>query len=224
MSDNFQKFTAPRPDEELYQGKEAPQTFVLAQDGMPVPQPAQTESELPPLSEDTLICMADRRQFVIRNSDGSAWKTFPASEVKRLPNGEYFVEIVQLGEPVVSPATFFLDPHLRRTGDHNVVVVEPIRPQCRHYLRMHTDIAGAAGHRYLLRACMIQRTEEGEYYSVRDAFIPACSAREPRHYESEKALDDADDEKIRLGRERDQMAAFDIDAELDKETGLGVLG
>jgi hypothetical protein len=223
MSDNFQKFTAPRPDEELYQGKEAPQTFVLAQDGMPVPQPTPTESELPPLSEDTLICMADRRQFVIRNTDGSAWKTFDPSQVKRLPNGCYIVEIDQLGAADAATTNQY-SSFTVWTADRLVAEVEPIRPQCRHYLRMHTDIAGAAGHRYLLRACMIQRTEEGEYYSVRDAFIPACSARDPRHYESEKALDDADDEKIRLGRERDQMEAFDIDAELDKETGLGVLG
>jgi len=108
------------------------------------------------------------------------------------------------------------------------VVVEPIRPQCAHYLRQQTDLSADRDHRYYARACMAQKTEDGEYYSLRDTLIGACSIREPRHLESEIAiLDKFDEEKMLEAQTKSEMEEFDVDKALAEEArngGLGVLG
>lgn len=106
-----------------------------------------------------------------------------------------------------------------------VIRVEPVRPECLHYLRLQTDLAADRDARYLQRACTQQRSEDGEYYSVRDSLIAACNLRSPRHYPSEALLDKFDDDKMNQAREREQMEEFDVDKELAAEgASLGVLG
>lgn len=236
MSDDYSKFTAPRADEELYEGVPAPATFGIdPTDGLPSPTPASNDDRPPSLSEDTLVCMADKRSFVVRNSDGSVFVSMPPESVQRLPNGEYFVELdvlmassysvddYRLGELVIG--TTFGDP----SGQYRKVVrVEPVRPQCRHYLRMQTDTSADRERRFLARSCMAQQADTGEYYSLRDTLVSACSIREPRHLESEALLDQFDDDKIRQGKEQAALGQFDIDEELEadaeRERGLGILG
>jgi len=234
--DDFGKFTAPRPDEELHQGSEVPVTFGIDPvDRMPVPVAPDNEDRPPPLAVDTLVCMEDKRSFVIRNSDGSIWVSFEPKDVSRLSNGEYFVEIQRLMEVVNATypdrkcdhmSTKLTTLDIRRGGALiSVAWVEPIRPACAHYLRMQTDISADRSRRFLTRSCMAQRSETGEYYSVGDAAIFACSIRSPRHLESEQILDDFDALKVQQANERIQAGSFDVDAELAKEAGsLGVLG
>lgn len=240
MSDDYSKFTSPRSDEELYQGLETPVTFsVNPADGMPTPVIPDHGDKPPPLSVDTLICMEDKRSFVIRNSDGSIWQSFEPKEVKRLPNGEWFVEAplfldkVNAGGAKPYTSTELACNHdlslfIRRHGEFEQIVrVEPIRPACRHYLRMQTDTSLDRSKRYLSRACMAQHSDTGEYISVGDAGIFACNIRSPRHLESEALLDYFDDLKIQQGLEREKAGAFDVEAELaaeKKDGGLGVLG
>lgn len=242
MSDDFSKFTAPRPDEELHQGSEVPVTFSIdPSDRMPVPATPDNQDRPPPLAVDTLVCMEDKRSFVIRNSDGSIWERFDPAEVQRLPNGDgdYFVEYEVTGEkrPAfrTEDAKARLVGHLMKTAQgspflesgiihlRDVVIVEPIRPACAHYLRIQTDISADRSRRYLTRSCMAQRSETGEYVSVGDAAIFACSIRSPRHLESEQILDDFDALKVQQANERVQAGSFDVDAALANE-GLGVLG
>jgi hypothetical protein len=110
-------------------------------------------------------------------------------------------------------------------GDHFALAVEPIRPECAHYLRMQTDLAADRDHRFIARACMKQRSDDGEYYSVRDTLVAACNLRSPRHFESEQILDDFDQKKISDARAREEMEEFDVDKELEAQQGkLGVLG
>jgi hypothetical protein len=71
---------------------------------------------------------------------------------------------------------------------------------------------------------MAQRSETGEYYSVGDAAIYACSLRSPRHLESEQILEDFDALSMEQSLERVKAGSFDVDAELAAEEGLGVLG
>ncbi len=226
MSDDYGKFTGPRPDEEMHQGSEVPVTFSIdPNDRMPVPAAADNEDRPPPLAVDTLVCMEDKRSFVIRNSDWSVCVSFEPKDVLRLPNGEYFVErgVYQTasGGYEASGADMIW------TDDRNVVRVEPIRPACQYYARLQTDISADRSRRYLSRSCMAQRSETGEYYSVGDAAIYACSLRSPRHLESEQILDDFDALKVQQANEKIQAGLFDVDkalAEEDQSGTLGVLG
>lgn len=248
MPDDYEKFAQPRAEEELHQSQPAPVAMGTSpDDGLPMQMSSRNFDKSPPLNEETLICMADKRSFVVRDPDGSVWVSFTPAEVSRLPNGEYYVEVdalrakipalttaetlraalkayVTLGSTPPRPVPQEL--YVRRDGAMVAVArVEPVRPECLHYLRMQTDLAADRDARYLQRACMKQRSEDGEYYSVRDSLIAACNLRYPRHYPSEALLDKFDEEKVSQAREREEQEEFDVDKALAAEgAGLGVLG
>jgi hypothetical protein len=230
------KFTAPHLNEELHQGMEVPVTFSIdPTDRMPVPHTPENHDVPAPLAVDTFVCMEDKREFVIRNSDGSVWVSFKPEQVARMPNGEYYVtkadldlEAARKSDWEVSFAWLGEKGLLLSTGavnGHTVIAVEPIRPRCVHYLRVLTDISADRSRRFLTRACMKQQSDSGEYYSVGDSAIYACGIREPRHQASEEELDRFDDFSMQESVERQKASAFDVDAELAKEkTDLGILG
>lgn len=227
MSD-FEKFTTPRADEEIHQGVEASPVFgVSPEDGLPMQIAARNFDTAPVLSEETLICMADKRSFVVRDEySGAIVHTFAPAEVTRFANGVYVARM-----PTERLALIERDmaafPALTLNGA-DWIVVEPIRPECAHYLRQQTDLSADRERRYIARACMAQKTEDGEYYSLRDSLVAACSIRSPRHLESEIAvLDKVDEEMMREALTKQSMQEFDIDKELAEEAaqgGLGVLG
>lgn len=226
MSDDFSKFTAPRADEELHQGLEVPVTFSIdPEDRMPIPGPAAGEDRPPPLLVDTFVCMEDKRSFVIRNSDGSVWMSFEPRDVQRLPNGKYFVKLEQVSgfDERSGQITGFQVRH----GDGQIIAVAevwPVRPACVHYARVQQDISADRTKRWLSRSCMAQRSETGEYYSVGDSAVFACTLREPRHFESEQAMDDIDEREMKKTLDRIKAGSFDVDAELAKEDQSGTLG
>lgn len=224
MSDDFTKFTAPRADEELHQGAESAPVFgVSPEDGLPMQVSTQGFDQAPVLSEETLICMADKRSFVVRWEDGSIRAEYAPFQVQRLPNGEY-------GVPMSTEelAVFGLEDQIvRRQGSDPLWMlrVEPIRPVCEHYMRQQTDLSADRDRRYIARACMAQKTEDGEYYSLRDTLISACSIREPRHLESEIAiLDQVDERMMKEALNKKSMEEFDVDKELEAEARAGNLG
>lgn len=226
--DDYDKFVRPTAAEELHQ--HSPLPVVLGTDptdGMPAQVAPRNFDKSPPLTEDTLVCMADTRSFVIRDAIGYIRQQFTPRGVQRLPNGDYCVE-----EPQLTQLTQLVGQFERRNKDgQSLVTVEPIRPACAHYIRMQTDLAADREARYIVRACAVQRDETGEYYSVRDSLISACTLRIPRHYESEQLLDAFDADKIAQAKIRLEQEEFDIDQELAAEAGaapggnkLGILG
>ena len=232
MSDDFTKFTTPRADEELHQGVPVPVVMGISpEDGLPTPITERNFDKAPPLSEDTLICMADKRSFVVRHAlTGAVLKAWPPSAVSRLPNGTYVVVAPQFGTPdsdalrECDESKFFN----LMLGAIEYLRVEPIRPECDHYLRQQTDLSADREGRYYARACMAQKTEDGEYYSLRDTLVGACSIRAPRHLESEiLVLDKFDEEKMSEAQNKRSMEEFDVDKALAEEArngGLGILG
>lgn len=230
MPDDYQKFTAPGAGEELHQSHVS--TFAMGtspEDGLPTLIAPQHFDKAPGLSEETLICMADKRSFVIRDVNGVGMLSFQPEAVSRSPNGRYFVTSAVLADQLLKKKTTVEAVY----GAAGAVMaqtavtfeVEPIRPECKHYLRSMTDIASNRDGRFYQRACMAQKSEEGEYYSLRDARVDACNIRSPRHIESEALMDAFDAELMAAARERSEMEDFDIDQELAKEQGkLGVLG
>jgi hypothetical protein len=231
MSDDFERFTTPRADEELHQGVEAPVVMGTSpEDGLPMQVAQRNFDKAPALSEETLICMADKRSFVVRHEfSGAVVHSWPAAVVKRFPNGIYIAPMPKDQQELWAMSERAQEdfPVLDLAGE-KWVVVEPIRPQCAHYLRQQTDLSADRDHRYYARACMAQKTEDGEYYSLRDTLIGACSIREPRHLESEiTILDKFDEEKMLEAQTKSEMEEFDVDKALAEEArngGLGVLG
>lgn len=224
MSDDYSKYTAERADEELLEGAPSPLTFGLDPiDQMPVPVTPDNHDIPPPLSIDTLICMADTREFVLRDPiSGEILYRFQPSEVTVTPSGVFIVP-----EARVDKSKMYYAPTRVIYQDDNFVQVEPIRPACEHYFRIQTDTTADRTRRYIGRSCQLQKTEGGEYYSLRDSLVLACSGREPRHVESEISVLDATDQRmLDQASERKQMAEdFDIDSELEKEQkSLGILG
>lgn len=224
MSDDFTRFTTPRADEEIHQGAgSAPVLGISPEDGLPMQIAQRNFDQAPPLNEEALICMADKRSFVVRWEDGSIRAEYAPVQVKRLPNGEYYVPL-----SFEELNAFELEDRITMYQGRSsvwVLRVEPIRPACVHYLRQQTDLSADRDGRYYARACMAQKTEDGEYYSLRDMLIGACSIREPRHLESEIAiLDKFDEEKMGEALNKRRMEEFDVDKELEAEARSGSLG
>lgn len=213
MSDDYSKMIAPRADEELHDGRESPVVMHLdPKDRLPA-RVAQANFDTPPgLSPENLVCMADTSSFVTRDDRGEIRYTFRPDQVVRGQNGLYYY----LPE----------DNSQSRVGllviDRFAIEVEPVRPACKHYLRQMTDISTNRESRFIQRSCLAQRSETGEYVSLRDSALYACTLRSPPHIASEKLLDDFDAGKMAEERKRQEMASFDIDAEL-AGASLGVL-
>lgn len=230
MSDDYSKMMAPRASEEIHQGREADATMKPdLHDGMPAPVATAHFDTPPGLTPENLVCMADTRSFVIRDpGTGAALAEFKTA--KRLPNGDYYVSLEEakraaavLGGWVPEGAGFSLwsgDPSAPWV---DMVEVEPVRRACKHYLRQMTDLSSDRESRFIQRSCLAQRSETGEYVSLRDSALFACSIREPRHLESEALLDGFDDGKMAEAQQKTEMASFDVDAALAREN-LGVLG
>lgn len=229
--DDYSKFVTPRAEEELHQSELSPIAIgTNTDDGLPMQVAQRHFDKSPALSPDTLICMADTRSFVVRDDDtGEELVSFEPSQVKRFPNGTYGVAFPSEQGMLDSWHAKGWQHLPRFSAVHDnplngYLLVEPVRPACVHYFRMQTDLAADRDGRYLQRACMAQRSEDGEYYSVRDTMVTACSLRAPRHLETEIAiLDGFDQSKIEQAEQKREQEEFDIDAELEKEN-LGVLG
>jgi hypothetical protein len=177
----------------------------------------------PSLDPETLICMEDASQYVARDSAGRIVATFAPAEVLDGPTGGKTVSRATLLSRLERPGSalrfavgYLLD------GAGSTVPVEPIRPKCRYYARQIIDFPGEAGHIMVRRFCRANRTDEGEYESVREALVFACELRDPADSLTEKKIHDFDLERIRLGRVRkaESRTSFDVTAELRKAEDL----
>jgi hypothetical protein len=88
------------------------------------------------------------------------------------------------------------------------IEVEPIRPPCRHYIRQKSHADFDPQFKAIFRLCAARRTTEGAFMSVRDRGIWACDMREPRDLETEKQLDEFDEQKMREGTQREYVPMF----------------
>jgi hypothetical protein len=153
---------------------------VEAIDGMPtqfVPE-SQTQSDIPVLSPETLVCMGVFDTFVVRNRFGEVIRTYDAKEVERKPNGTWWV------------------------NPEDPCEVEPIRPTCEHYVRQASQLENNPQHKAFYRLCAARRTTEGAFMSVGNRGMYACDMRLPRDMASEKLLDDFDTKKVQQGKRR----------------------
>lgn len=183
---------------------------VVGADGLPETVAPTERSDIPVLSPETLVCMADTSSFVRRDLFGRIKATYAPSEVTQLPNGVYC-----LTEDVAA-----FEERLRQRREdpskyHDLsgplmtpVPVEPIRPGCKHYVRQMTGFELNAQHDTVFRLCAGRRTTEGTFMTVRDMKVTACTMREPRDLISEEKLEAFDRLKIEQGKHRESISIF----------------
>ena len=182
-------------------------------DGLPSPEISPSLPLAPPLSPETLVCLADTSEFVLRSRRwGEVVGRFEPHAVKRAPNGDYFVAIevaIESGAPLLDILRAF-DIRTAR------VRVEPKRPQCRFLAQQMTDFQDEAKHQFLERLCTARRDDERFFLGLRDSQMFACELREPRDRVSEERIEKMNEVKIMLGRERtaEQGGGFDVDKAL----------
>jgi len=177
--------------------KPAPAVFVNGPDGLPLRVDQTSESDIPALSKNSLVCMGDFSKFVLRNEWGDIIASFAPADVSRAPNGAYRVK----------------NNLVREQGATNIssddwVEVFPIRPACKHYVRQQGSFNLNAAKKAHYRLCSARRTTEGTFMTVRDTGMWACDMREPYDAETIKVLDDFDNKKIAQGANREFFSIF----------------
>jgi len=205
-----------RVDDSVYQPfQPGPMVWGIDKDGLPSPKLEGALPHAPPLLPENFVCIADTREFVIRDRWGDVVGRFGPEMVQRSGGGAYFVtleEAIARGVPWVEVARR-LDWRRRR------VRVEPLRPQCRFLAQQMTDFQDETDHVMLERLCTARRDDERFFVGLRDTELYACELREPRDFLTEARIERFNDTKIKLGRERKESAgegAFDVDKALDE--------
>jgi hypothetical protein len=223
-------FDRPRVDDSLYEPFEPGQMkFSIDQDGLAGVQLPQGDVPVaPPLTPDTLVCMADTSSFVIRNEWGEVLVTFNPDEVKRAADGRWYVTGKQLRElfeawgEAPNAAALWLRLELpSRTRPENLrdedrVEVFPRRPQCKNYARQMTDLQDNSDVTMVERLCTVRRDASGTQFGLRDQQLFACELRSPRDPVSEALLDTFDDGKVKIGRQRLEHEGFAVKSRLEQ--------
>lgn len=211
------------------------------EDGLPRPFPAAAieDNFAPSLTIERFVCMADTREFVMRDEWGEVLQRFLPSDVERAPNGQYRVrgglidpatvarrsrgassESVDKRASRIKRASQYINEH-----SEALFVVDPVRHQCKHYVRQLVPFAGDESHSTCYRYCTALKNESGEFLSVGNQEVLACELRDPRDPTTEQELDDFDRRLIQLGtKPRQEDEEFDIEAALRRERKEGTLG
>jgi hypothetical protein len=204
-----------KADDAIYEGfQPPPMEWGKAEDGLPSPKVPLHLPVAPPLSPETFVCMADARDYVIRDAWGDVTGSFGPRVVKRAPAGDYYVtleEAVGSGMPWLAIARA-IDPKTLR------VRVAPRRPQCAFLRQQMIAFQDNDEHVMVERLCVARRDEQSFFLSVRDQQVYACELRSPRDPESEQRIETFNETKVRLGASRLKADEdrFNLDEELEK--------
>jgi len=185
-------------DEDFQPG---PAMRVMGPDGLPLTVDSTTESDIPALSTTTLVCMGDFSKFVIRDRWQRSVAEFTQQEVTCMPSGEWVVPAALAEER---------SKGRRVDAEDGFVVVEPVRPQCQHYVRQEGSLPLNPAHQKFYRLCSARRTTEGTFMTVGDTGVWACSMREPYDVVSSARFETFDARKIREGAARVNLPMFQL--------------
>lgn len=231
-------FDRPKVDDSVYEPFNPGQLkFAVGHDGLAGVQLTQGDVPVaPPLTPDTLVCMADTSSFVIRGEWGDVLVSFRPEEVTRAPDGRWFVTVNQVrmrfasavveGEEPEERAErgkqlyahldpLAADPDALSDGQRRVEV-QPKRPQCKHYARQMTDLQDNSDVTMVERLCTMRRDSSGTQFGLRDSQLFACELRSPRDPNSEVLLEVFDDGKVKIGEARMKAEGHDLKTKLDK--------
>jgi hypothetical protein len=174
-----------------------PFTHVIGSDGGPVPVDETTQSDIPRLGREALICMGDFTTFVFRDAWGTVLQEFQPSEVEQAPNGYWRVAADKLSPKLLD------EIRLEWPRAVSWVRVQPIVPSCEHYARQIAQ-GGAFNlpQGEPIRMCTARRNPAGAFVDLSDKGVWACDLRSPRDLTSERKLDAFDTRKISEGKSR----------------------
>lgn len=194
-------------DDELFDafGAPAPIRYVMDQ-GLPTAKPDESGAYCPPLTEKEFVCIADESEFVKRGPRGVIDARWKPDQVERQPDGTWLALTPPYEQSDRYEACFgsVTEGHLERT-------VEPLRPQCAHYLeQLDPPGPGETMLRYgwKRRYCTFRRTVAGAFLELSHGAIRGCSARTPRDAESDALMRQMDVEKIEQGKNRTLLPLF----------------
>lgn len=208
----------PRLDHSLYTAPTTPPDTIGTDpdDGLPRPFASTSlkDAMAPSMSPESFVCMADTRSFVLRSQTGKVVAKFEPDQVGRDPDGTY---IVLLSRALEHGAGFRTSLKNRRGLN---VVVEPVRPQCKHYRRQLRPWHDDSQAQQCIRYCAALTDEHGEMVSLNDENLTACELRSPQDWESVRQIDEFDERVVAAGATDDEEEEFDVDAELDKAGGI----
>src|SRR5882672_5236129 len=194
----------PKIGDDIYQHPHRPQLPVMdPQDGMPraISPLSMEDSKAPSLDPETFVCMAQDEEFVIRDYWGDILVRVHAFLVRRKlsedGSEDWLAPLTQeqhkaAGEPIALTG-----------GKDFLYGVEPLRPQCQHYKRVMTDFENTDS-KGVERVCTAQRTDSGEFLSLRDQRVYACEHRSPRDFVSEERLRKFDERAMALAKKPDE--------------------
>lgn len=190
------------------------------EDGLPqqIPNIGLKDSLAPRLTPKRFVCMADKSVFVQRDVSGEIKERFSPEQVERAYDGTYLLKVPE------DCKCQSRDMYIAADGKRYQRLVEPLRPQCEHYMRQLIPWPDDTERNRCQRLCAALKNEQGELLSLADQEILACELRRPRDYEADKKLDEFDELVMYTGeRALEEQSEFSIDAALAQEN-LGVLG
>lgn len=206
----------PRLGNDFYQHPHLPQVHpVDPNDGIPRPAASfsMDDALAPPLAVETMVCMEDATQYVIRDGWGNVLLSVAPDRVRPYqdPDGgdgrmHYLAELnpEEIGQ-AQSPKIFM-------GGDGFWYRVQPVREQCSFYKRVMLDFEGQDDAKHVERSCTAQRTEGGEYVSLADTRVYACEHRAPRDFVSEQRLRRFDAARVAEAQKTEEE--YDVAAKL----------
>lgn len=184
---------------------------VMGADGLPTQHAPFNDSHIPKLGKETLTCMADESEHVLRNGFGYIIARTDKPVIKT-PKGESFAKVSDLSWSTQEPSL----EQLREVGFRLMeqdgvyhVKAQPIRPQCKHYARQFSQYERNPENRSQFRLCTARRSTGGAFMDIADLGIYACELRDPPDFESLKLADEFDRKKIKQGQNREYLPIFE---------------
>lgn len=213
-------FSAPKVTDTFYERFDSsPMAWAPDADGLPSPVGLSVQGSVP-LTLGTLVCLEDRREFVVRGPySGMVLARFTPAEVEQLPSGAHRAP-ASLALPRLAASRSLEALALARSMlggllTSGSVEVAPVRPRCRHFGRQMVDFPEEQSHQVVERMCMRRASTEGIPVSLMDSAMYACDLRQPRDLDSERRADAADERIIARSQERVSEGKFDVEATLD---------
>lgn len=204
-----------------------------------------------PFTEEMFVCVADRRKFVIRGAKRRVIAEIDPKHVVREEDGRFYAPASVVGDALLlTQGTRFASEYAKATSnvpldtleerataaliqagalplgielvsEDQTVVVEPVRPQCKHLLQQIDPLpVGTVGYKYgdVRKYCMLRRTLTGAFLSLTNEAVKACSMRDPYDAPTADTIDRANAEKIAESRHRVYLPLFNVTHTVEKDT------
>lgn len=93
------------------------------------------------------------------------------------------------------------------------------RPACTHYVRQLYPWPSDPDRHVCQRYCTALKNEDGEYVSLNDQEVLACSLRSPRDPDSEKLLDEHDEKILKMQKASQEEPEEEFDPLAEMKNG-----